>query len=76
MKDETSTLGKILGSCAPQEGEPYKCVNCTRFDFEKDGCFTKWMEQYGLKEQPNVCPGYQPPEKGEFILMVTGELGL
>ncbi|MFH1358436.1 MAG: hypothetical protein ABIH37_00945 [archaeon] len=68
----------ILGtfSLAPKEGQTYSCLNCQRFDFERDGCFTEWMEGYGFRQQEERCPGYNPPENGEYISVLSGSIEL
>lgn len=58
-------------SCEPREGEAYKCLNCERFIWGRDGCFTEWMKKYGFTQQTDRCPGYKPPENGSFVLTAT-----
>ena len=61
----------IIGamSLEPKEGEAYSCPNCQEFKWDLDGCFTEWMEMYGYKKQPDMCPGYNPPKDGAFFLV-------
>jgi hypothetical protein len=63
-----------LGSCTPQKGEAYDCMNCMKMNIERDGCFTEHMKKYGYKKQKDMCPGYEPPKNGIFVLVMSGPI--
>ncbi|MDO8509140.1 MAG: hypothetical protein Q7S27_05655 [Nanoarchaeota archaeon] len=68
LDDTLKQPAHFLARCGSTNGEAYMCVNCEKFDWDRDGCFTEWMEKYGFKQQSDGCPGYQPPKNGEYII--------
>lgn len=61
-----------LETCEPKNGEAYSCLNCLKSDFDAERCFTRWWNRYGLKQQPNRCPGYKPSNGANLIFTAKG----
>ena len=61
----------ILGTCSPKKGELYDCMNCQKMSIKRDGCFTKYIKKYGYQKQKDICPGYEPPKNGLFVMVMS-----
>ena len=65
-----------LVSLEPEGDKTYKCMNCREFDIETDVCNTEFAREYCFRQQDNRCPGYNPPENGRFVFVVSGPINL
>ncbi len=61
-----------LETCEPRDEKLYSCLNCLKSDFDAERCFTRWWNKYGLKQQPKMCPGYEPSNGANLTFTVKG----